>query len=184
MKPKTNRRGRTNRSSSYDQCQTPEEGLIPLLPFLRSYWHIWEPARGEGNLMLSLLTNGFYNVVGTDILTGQDFFTYRESDFDAIVTNPPYSVKYQWLKRCYELGKPFALLMPVEMLGAKTAQRMFAKHGISVVFPYGRINFKMPNKGWDGSSAQFPTAWYTWKMTPPGVMIFSSEARSEYDQNT
>lgn len=60
--------------------------------------------------MLSLLTNGFYNVVGTDILTGQDFFTYRESDFDAIVTNPPYSVKYQWLKRCYELGKPYRIV--------------------------------------------------------------------------
>ena len=33
--------------------------------------------------------------------------------FDCIITNPPFSLKQEFLQRCYELGKPFALLLPL-----------------------------------------------------------------------
>jgi hypothetical protein len=163
-KPKINRAGDLYVPQGYDACQTPPEAIDPLLPFLNPMARIWESAAGEGLLVEALYDSGFTIVVATDILTDQNFFEFEppSSTYDIQITNPPYSVKYDWLKRSYELGKPFALLLPVEVLGAKTAQVLFREYGVEVVFPDGRINFKMPNVGFEGSSAQFPTAWFTW----------------------
>lgn len=146
----------------YDACQTPPEAIDPLLPYLPDDWLIWEPACGEG-----LLAEGFYDagreIIGTDILWGKNFFEWAPGEhWDALVTNPPYSVKYQWIERCYALGKPFALLLPLETLGASTAQNLFREYGMELICLDRRVNFKMPNVGWDGGGAQFPVAWFTW----------------------
>jgi len=144
-----------------DRCQTPGYALDPLLPFVDRRLLIWEPACGEGYLTAALRESG-RKVIGSDILYGQDFFLETPSHWDAMITNPPYSLKYAWLLRCYALGKPFALLLPVETLGAKAAQDRFRAHGVEVVFLSKRINFKMPNIGWKSSAAQFPVCWITW----------------------
>ena len=33
--------------------------------------------------------------------------------FDMIITNPPYSLKDEFIKKCYEWNKPFCLLLPI-----------------------------------------------------------------------
>lgn len=162
MKPKANQAGDIYTPKGYDACQTPPEALNPLIPYLNEDWIIWEPANGEGLLSGELWRMGFPEIVSTDIITGQNFFDTNPPRWDCLVTNPPYSIKYDWLERCYKLSKPFALLMPVEMLGAKTAQAMFIKYGLEIILLDRRINFKMPNRGWEGSGAQFPVAWFTW----------------------
>jgi hypothetical protein len=86
------------------------------------------------------------------------------------MTNPPYSFKFDWLARCYELGKPFALLVPVETIGAKAAQRLMERYGAEQLLLDKRINFEMPNKGWAGSSAQFPVLWLCWRMLPQPIV--------------
>ena len=174
MKPKTNRAGDPQTSHPFDQCQTPPYAVAPLVPYLRPDWRIWEPAAGEGLLVAALLDAGIAEVISTDLLTGQDFFIGCPESWDALVTNPPYSVKYRWLARCYALGKPFALLMPVETLGAKTAQVLFAAHGVEIIFLDKRVDFKMPNKGWGGSAAQFPVAWYTHGLDIGHPMTFAT----------
>jgi len=147
-----------SRSNEFDRCQTPPYALDPILPYLSGT--VWECAAGEGSLSMALEKLGF-KVVASDILRGQDFFRWQPESFDCIVTNPPYSSKFEWLERCYQLGKPFALLLPVETVGANKAQRLFEKHGVEVVFMNRRVNFKMPRKGLDGAGAWFPTAWFT-----------------------
>jgi hypothetical protein len=159
-----------------DFCQTPAYALDPLLPYLDPRWRIWEPAAGEGLLVEALLDSGFNEVQGTDILTDQNFFKYEAVFWDVIVTNPPYSLKFEWLERCYALGQPFALLVPVEMLGAKTAQELMQKHGFEIMLLDQRVDFKMPNKGWDGAGSQFPVMWLCWKLLPQQVVFGSIEA--------
>jgi hypothetical protein len=100
-----------------------------------------------------------------------------------LVTNPPYSIKYDWLARCYALGKPFALLMPVEMIAASTAQRLFKQYGIEILMPDKRINFKMPNAGW-GGTAQFPTCWYTFRLSIGSPLTFVTIHRRAEGQTT
>jgi hypothetical protein len=152
-----------------DLCQTPAYAIVPLLPYLSG--HIWECAEGEGYLVDSLKSHG-YRVTGTDILTGCDFLDYPYSpDCDVILTNPPFSKKYKFLEKCYDLGKPFALLMQIEVLGAVTAQRLFKKYGFELMLLDKRVDFKMPNKGWNGKGAWFPVAWFCWKLLPEQIMF-------------
>ncbi len=160
MKPKQNQQGSTKKSNNYDRCQTPFYALDPLLPYLPS-GIIWEPAAGDGHIVTKLTMSGYKDIISGDILTGENFFETKPLDWDCQVTNPPYSVKYEWLARSYELGKLFALLMPLETLGASKGQRLFERYGVELILFDKRINFKMPNKGYGNSGAQFPTAWFT-----------------------
>jgi hypothetical protein len=158
-----------------DACQTPPYALDPLLPYLNKFKTIWEPAAGEGYLVRALEDHKF-NVVASDILKRKNFFDYEPaSPWDCIITNPPFSVKFKWLARCYQLGRPFALLMPVETLGARTAHKLFKHHGVQIILLDRRVNFKMPFKGWD-SSAQFPTAWFSWQLDLPSQIVYGELA--------
>lgn len=171
MKPKINRIGSKYKSSKYDRCQTPFYALDPLIPYLSKNQIIWECAEGDGNIVTKLLLDGF-DVFGSDILDGYNFFEWDLDRWDCIVTNPPYSIKYDWIERCYELGKPWALLMPVETMGAARAQRQFKERGIEVILLSRRVNFKMPDKGYDGGGAQFPVCWYTWGLGLGNALVF------------
>lgn len=164
MKPKANRT-----EPALDRCQTPGYGVAPLLPYLRRDWVVWEPAAGEGMIVDTLNAHG-NEVIRSDVLDGQDFYQWRPAQpWDVLITNPPYSHKFSWLERCYDLGKPFALLVPVEMIGAQKAQRLMARHGCELLLLDKRVNFKMPSKGWD-SSAQFPVMWLCWRLLPAPIV--------------
>jgi hypothetical protein len=143
-----------------DHCQTPYYALDPLLPYLNKGWSYWEPAQGKGNIVSRLKHLGF-RVYGSDILIGQDFYTWQPETWDCQLTNPPFSHKYRWLHRSYTLKKPFALLMPIDVLGSKKAQALFEKFGIEIILLNQRINYEMPIKKYLGSGAQFTSAWYT-----------------------
>ena len=180
MKPKINRGKQKGYdvNGPHDSCQTPPYALEPLLPYLKSSF-IWECASGKG-VLLQELRKHFLVVVGTDISEGKDFLKFKDwaygfemQDF-IIVTNPPYSIKYEWLEKCYRIGLPFALLMPVEMIGAAKAQKLFNRHGIEIIFMSPRVDFYMPNKGYEGGGAQFPTAWFTWKLNLPNQINFAT----------
>ena len=54
---------------------------------------------------------------------GLDFFEYEPEHYDIIISNPPFTMKDNVLKRLYELNKPFAILLPINSLqGAKRFQ--------------------------------------------------------------
>jgi len=158
MKPKKN-----YKPGPMDKCQTPKYALPPIVDILHGYQKhpvIWEPAAGEG-MMVEGLKDNLLDVVGTELENGQDFFTIdKPHNVDVIVTNPPYSLKYKWVERCFEFDIPWALLLPVESLGAKTMQEMIKGRDFTIILLNKRVNFKMPNKGFEGT-AQFPVAWFT-----------------------
>jgi hypothetical protein len=84
------------------------------------------------------------------------------------VTNPPYGIKFAWIERCYELGKPFALLLPVETIGSQRCQKAMQRYGCEILLLNRRVNFYMPNKGFDGQ-AQFPVLWFTHGILPAPI---------------
>ena len=155
MKPKQN-----YKAGPMDRCQTPDYALTPLLKFLPWPCLVWESAAGEGWLVKALKDH-YFKVYATEIDTGVDFFNQTIPLGDIQVTNPPYGNKFKWLEHSYDLEIPFALLLPVETLGAQKAQTLFEKYGIEVLVLDKRIDFKMPSKGWKGQ-AQFPVAWFCW----------------------
>ena len=92
-------------------------------------------------------------------------------EFDCIITNPPFSLKQQFLEKCYRLEKPFALLLPLTTLETSKRQEMFKKHGTQIILFDKRINFEIPNKV-EKSSSWFATAWFTWGLGLPNELNF------------
>lgn len=152
-----------------DDFQTPDYALDILIPWLNKELIIWECAAGKGNIVKYLGSKGF-NIKGSDVLTGVNFLTSKMESFDCIITNPPYSLKDKFLARCYDLGKPFALLMPLTALEGQERQSLYRKYGIQLLVPDRRINFYTPTGKNTGS--WFLTGWYTWKMNLPHDINF------------
>lgn len=71
---------------------------------------IWEPACGEGHMVDVLEGNG-YAVKATDIQTGTDFLETKVNTASWIITNPPFSLAEQFIRKCADFGVPFALLL-------------------------------------------------------------------------
>lgn len=149
-------------SPASDNCQSPPYAILPILEYLGLDWTILEPAQGKGYMSSALMAQG-WKVIAGDELTGQDFLTYDWTGFDCIITNPPNSKRIPFTARCFEIGKPFALLMGTEVQSAQKIQKLNIKYGdFEHVYPAQRINYKMPLAGWEGAGAHFNTHWFTW----------------------
>jgi len=151
-----------------DEFGTPKETIDILLPYLRKSWTIWECAWGGGSLAKHLQKKGFKVIGSKDI----DFLNEEHTlpHFDCIITNPPYSKKEEFLQRCYELGKPFALLMPLTALEGKKRGVLYKKYGVQLIVPNKRINFITPSG--KGSGSWFQVAWFCWKLNLPNQLNF------------
>lgn len=167
------------KQGSPNDFQTPPQALEPLLPYLKKDWAIWECSEGKGNLSESLFRGG-YKVVGSDILPGpypainsldastdktytrfwqKDFLSWQPEAYDCIITNPPFSLKQQFLERAYQLQIPFAFLLPLTTFESSKRQRLFKQYGLEVIFFDKRINFETPDG--KGQGSWFATAWFT-----------------------
>ncbi len=84
-----------------------------------------------------------------------------------MVTNPPFSLKAKWLERANNLGKPYAILLPVTTLGARNCQLQL--DGADVLFLPRRIDFTGGNSPW------FAVAWFTKGLGLPNQINFVEE---------
>lgn len=161
MKPK---RSYPKASGTYDECGTPDYAIEAITPYLPP--RLWETAPGEELMVRALRRRGF------DVVYGPwDFFkvTGLMPDVDCLITNPPYSIKYEWIRHTLSFGKPAALLLPLESLGAMAFWNAANQRVPSILIVTPRINFKMPNKGWNTGGAQFPIAWFCWGLDMPPI---------------
>lgn len=97
---------------------------------------------GRRSISHSRLGGGF-SVIRSDISDGLDFFTYEPPEYDCIVSNPPFTQKDAVLKRLYELGKPFAVLLPLNSLQGVDRYKYF-RQGIQILAFDKRIAFHSP----------------------------------------
>jgi hypothetical protein len=110
------------KSHRYDEFQTPDYALGPLLKYLQPEWVIWEPACGDGCLVTRFRREGF-TCVYSDILCGEqfDFLRYEIFRFDCIVTNPPLLPERRVPLALLRVGEAVcAVIAPVGIGGSKT----------------------------------------------------------------
>lgn len=169
--PGPTKKPKTMQAGSPGEFQTDPAALQPLLDFLPREWVIWECACGEGNLVRGFRAAG-REVIGTDLLTGHDFLTWQPERFDVVVTNPPFNgdLKERFLQRAYDLGKPFAFLLPLTVFDSRKRQALFRQHGLQVLFLPRRVVFTTPNGKTGG--AWFMCAWITWGLDLPRDLVF------------
>ena len=151
----------------FDELYTPKYAIEPLIKYLpKTRVTIWECTDyGESNITKVLREHG-YNVITThknnfNFLTDTPNFY-----FDIIVTNPPYSLKDEFLKKCYDYGKPFALLLPITALEGITRGRMFRERGVELLVFDKRCDF-LDNK----KSNWFNTSWFCYKVLPKQLIF-------------
>lgn len=109
-----------------DEVYTPEYAVKPLVKYIQSYMKInnknelviWCPFDMEYSKYVQVFKNiSNVKVIYTHIDTGQNFFFYEpEENYDIIISNPPFSCKDAILARLDEIGKPYAMLLPVPTL--------------------------------------------------------------------
>lgn len=101
-----------------DEQYTPAKTVELLLPYIQHLKNkiIWLPFDREDSQFVKVLTENGFKVVYSHIDYGQDFFDYEPEEWDVIISNPPYTNKRRYWERCLDLGKPFTLLLPVNIL--------------------------------------------------------------------
>ena len=127
-------------SSDGDECYTPFYAVDPILEFLPKDKRIWCPFDEEWSAFYQTFAQGGYNVVRSSLIEGQDFFEYEPESWDIMISNPPFSKKDDVLQRAFNLGKPFALLLPANSIQGKKRFKIFCNEIQMLCFDQ-RIDF-------------------------------------------
>lgn len=152
-------------SKPFDEIYTPSNAIDYIKPFLIPGSTIFEPCYGTGNLVKHFSSMGF-KIIGNENI---DYFNndIKTSDYDYLITNPPYSNKRKFIKHAIDLNVPFAFLVPLTTLGGKEAHSLFKDSNIQIIIPSKRIQF-LENK----NGVWFHVIWITRKLNLKNDITF------------
>lgn len=104
---------------------------------------------------MRVLTQNGFDVTFGHIETGQDFFDIDNlQDYDAIVSNPPFSKRQKILERLFDSGVPFAMIMNFNgLFDSKSRWKLFKDNRFELLVPLGRMHFF--NENCKGNSPNF-----------------------------
>jgi hypothetical protein len=127
----------------------PETALEIVEPYIKDFKAIWDPACGpsENYPLRDYFEKQGHRVVFSDVLMGKDydFFTYKtKKRYDIMVTTPPYSLRKEFILRALELKKPFAFLVPMNVLESQSLRDAFKQYNVSVIYPEKSVSFVSP----------------------------------------
>ena len=129
-------------NSGNDEYYTPLYAVKPIYKYLKGVKTIWCPFDTEDSWFVKYGRELGYNVIATHIDNGQDFFEITPPECDVIISNPPYSLKGEVLKRLFSLKKPFAMLVGiVGLFESKARFEMFKDNPFEILYFDKRISF-------------------------------------------
>ena len=106
-----------------------------------------------------MLSEDGFDVTYSHIKTGTDFFDITNlQDYDAIVSNPPFSKRQRILERLFLSGVPFAMILNLNgLFDSKSRWQMFKENDFEIIVPLGRMHFF--NEQCEGNSPNFQSAY-------------------------
>lgn len=155
-----------NANPHNDEWYTPAYAVEPLLEFIPKMKCIWESTDYGDSAITEVLKEHGKHVISSHIERNENFFTYKPDEYwDMIVTNPPYSIKDEFLARAYELGRPFAMLLPVESLGGQARFKLYKKYGLEILVLDKRVEFS------NQKNPYFSVAWFCHYVLPEKLIF-------------
>ena len=146
-----------------DFYPTPPEATQALLDFLKlpKGTTVWESACGEGH-MVEVMQNNDLRVIATDIQTGTDFLNAEmPTGVEWIITNPPFSLAEQFIRKAYDHRVPFAMLLKSQYWHAASRFNLFLQVTPSYVLPLTwRPDFLFKTRG--KGSPLMDVMWCVW----------------------
>lgn len=176
----------TNRSKNRrasDYYPTPEDATQALIDYLRipKSRVIWECACGEGFMAEVFKSNG-YQVISTDLNSygyedvTENFLESKGKECDWIITNPPFSLAEQFIRKCIEFHKPFAMLLKSQYWHSKKRLPLFRQHPPAFVLPLTwRPDFEF---GLRGGSPTMDCIWTVWGAEPCDFTVYEPLKRT------
>lgn len=173
----------TNRGSKRkenDFYSTPKEALDPILPHLPKTVEFWEPAAGDGRLILWLresgrtawgidLNHGFVawmegEAVGIDKSNqGRDFLDDK-TPRQFIITNPPFSLAQEFVTHSLEVADETMLLLRLNFLGAQKRRDWWKTREPDAIFV---LSNRPDFTGDGGDSCEY--GWFYWGHRYQGI---------------
>ena len=169
--------------SATDFYPTPPEATFAVARWMQlSGKTVWEPACGAGHMSRALEECGA-TVVSSE-LHGQGFGD-EDVDFlgaplpegvEFIVTNPPFKLAEQFIKRCIHHGLPFAMLLKSQYWHSAKRRALFELHRPRAVLPLTwRPDFHFGSKG---GSPTMECIWTVWDAKPADFTIYAPLVRA------
>jgi len=136
----------------WDEQYTPWYWVEILLPYIEHLkWKtIWCPFDKEDSQFVKVLINAWHDVVYSHIEYWQDYFEYEPKHWDVMISNPPYKNKRAYWERALSFNKPFALLLPVNILSDSMINKTMVYHDkqLQLLIPQRRMRF-YNNVSWE-----------------------------------
>lgn len=157
-----------------DEQYTPKKGVEILLPHIRHLKDkiIWCPFDKEDSQFVKVLIENGFNVIYSHIDYDQDFLNYEPEEWDIIISNPPYKNKRVYWERALNLKKPFALLLPTNILSDSvinvTMREREREREFQLLIPSRRMRFYNNLTGETGNQPTFKASYF-------GVNIFKEQ---------
>tara|TARA_R110002073_G_scaffold1550_1_gene10789 strand:+ start:1309 stop:1809 length:501 start_codon:yes stop_codon:yes gene_type:complete len=133
-----------------DDYETPSCVLEDLLPYIKNHKTIYDPFYCKGSVVAEWSKHS-----KICINEKKDAFSREHPEFDILISNIPFTKKKECVELAFNLGKPFALLMPIDALGSKWIGKYFDK--LQYIIPCGRYNFL--KNGAKTKGCWFDTMW-------------------------
>lgn len=135
---------------------------------------IWLPfndfVEGSDNISSSLGNHGINNLYGNNT----DFYESSKtfSNYDIIISNPPFSKRTKLFKRLMEIDKPFILLQPIQAFNNNSFVKMLCEKSDDFGFlcPKNRMGFIVNGLEKDKTSA-FYSFWLCYRTKIKGWKI-------------
>lgn len=148
-----------------DEYYTPRYGVLPILPFIPRDKTVWCPFDTPRSEFVRVLKDKGIQCVHSHLCYGQDFYLYEPLKWDLIVSNPPFTTKEKILRRCIDLGKPFALLLPNTALNAPPIMKMVRQYDLRLLMPDHRIEFNKEGR------VPFGTSFFCRDLLPEKMIV-------------
>lgn len=158
-----------SKMSEDDEYYTPPclwENIRQYLPGPQQI--VWEAFSGNGQSGQILTELGCTVVQGKHI----DFFDPYNGvvdKYDVIVSNVPFSIKQDVLRRLKDLDKPFIIIMPASTMFTKYLRELF-DNNLQLIIPRSRMHFE--KSGVLLTRTSFDCCYYCYRMNLPRDVVW------------
>jgi hypothetical protein len=148
--------------STFDHYATPSWATQSLLDRESFSQTVWEVACGDGAMVLVLEKNK-YNVIATDIQTGNNFFDEGRRGCD-IITNPPFNQAEDFIWHSLDVGgRKIAMFLKLSFLESIGRFKLFTTTPLKTVYVFcKRVQLYPYGTDKPKNSGTIAYAWYVW----------------------
>ena len=148
-----------------DERYTPKMLIRPILKYIPKNKIVWCPFDKDESNYVKLIKE-VNPIVNSHWEYGQNFFRYMPDKFDLIVTNVPFSLKFEILNVLYKIDKPFCVLMPVQALNYQNIMGLVKDLQLFIFDK--KVSF-------DGNTAAFAVCYFCYKFLPKDLIVHHLE---------